>query len=594
MGKKVCIVGGVAGGASCATRLRRLDESAEIVIFERGPYVSFANCGLPYHISGAIPKRESLLVATPQLLRNRFRIDVRTRHEVLKIDRSAQELEVKDLESGRVYREKYDFVVLSPGAEPLKLPVPGIDLPGVFTLRTIPDMDGIIRWLEERKAREAVVIGGGYIGLEMAENLKMRGLGISIVEQMNQVMATLDYEMAALVHAHLREKGVELYLGEQVQEIKQDGEKFVVCTGSRSIPADLVIVAVGLRPETRLAAEAGLELGPTGGIKVDDYMRTSDPRIYAVGDAVEVRHFVSGTPVIVPLAGPANRQGRLVADNICGRSVAYRGTQGTAVLKVFDLTAASTGLNARVLERHQRQFESVVVHPMSHAGYYPGGTQLSLKLLFDPKDGRLLGAQAVGQEGVDKRIDVLATALRAGMTVYDLEHLELCYAPQYSSAKDPVNIAGMAASNILRGDLAVTTWDKVPVFQAEGAFFLDVRTPEEFGKGAIPGAVNIPVDQLRERLSEVPRDRKIVVNCAVGLRGYIACRILRAAGFVNVYNLSGGYRTYQAAAGSASASRPAPAPGPVEAPGAGNIKLDAGQPPEHGFRGCCGPGSCCS
>ncbi|MDH7577134.1 MAG: FAD-dependent oxidoreductase [Bacillota bacterium] len=577
MGKKVCIVGGVAGGASCATRLRRLDEEAEIILFERGPYISFANCGLPYHVSRAIPKRESLLVATPKLLQERFRCDVRTENEVTAIDRARQEVEVRDLRTGKTYRERYDFLVLSPGAAPLKPSLPGIDLPGVFTLRTIPDMDGILRWLSGKQAREAVVLGGGFIGLEMAENFRERGLDVSIMEMMDQVMAPLDYEMAALVQAHLREKGVRLYLGEQVQEIKERAGKLVVRTGSREVPADLVLVAVGLRPETKLAAGAGLELGPTGGVRVDAYLRTSDPKIYAVGDAIEVRHFVSGTPVIVPLAGPANRQGRLAADNICGREIPYRGTQGTSICKVFELTVAATGLNARVLARHQIPFQSVIVHPLSHAGYYPGGKQLSLKLLFGPDDGRILGVQAVGEEGADKRIDALATALRAGMTVFDLEHLELAYAPPYSSAKDPVNIAGFAAANVLRGDVAVTTWDRVPVHRQEGAFFLDVRTPKEFAGGALPGAVNISVDELRERLKELPRDRRIVVNCAVGLRSYIACRILKAAGFHDVLNLSGGYRTYQAAAAPAGA--PVPETPEVRVPGAGNIRLDAGEIP---------------
>ncbi len=588
MGRKVCIVGGVAGGASCATRLRRLDEGAEILLFERGDYVSFANCGLPYHIGGVIPKRDALLVATPTLLKQRFRIDLRIGHEVVRIDRDRKEIEVKDLTSGRTYREKYDALVLSPGAEPVKPAFPGADLPGVFTLRTIPDMDAIIRWIDERKARQAVVIGGGYIGLETAENLRHRGLEVSIVEQMNQVMATLDCEMAALVQAHLREKGVGLYLGEQVRSIGQKEGRLVVQTAGRELPADLVLVAVGVRPDTRLASEAGLELGPTGGIRVDEYLRTSDPDIYAVGDAIEVTHFVSGTPVVVPLAGPANRQGRLVADNICGRGIAYRNTQGTSVFKVFDLTAGSTGLNERVLARHRRPFQRVIVHPFSHATYYPGATQMSIKLLFDPADGKILGAQAVGREGVDKRIDVLATALRAGMTVFDLEHLELAYAPPYSSAKDPVNIAGFAASNILRGDVEVAAWDEVPPLQQEGAVVLDVRTAAEVEQGKIPGALHIPLDNLRERLGELPRDRKIVVYCGVGLRSYIACRILKAAGFAGVYNMSGGWRTYRAA----TAKPPEAAPGTpvtVQRPGADNIRLESGEsPPGGGAKGCCG------
>ncbi|MGB9791527.1 MAG: FAD-dependent oxidoreductase [Thermacetogeniaceae bacterium] len=586
MGKKVCIVGGVAGGASCATRLRRLDEGAEIVLFERGDYVSFANCGLPYHIGGAIPKRESLFVATPELLRKRFRIDVRLRHEVVGIDREKKEIEVRDLADGRSYREGYDVLVLAPGAEPLKPPFPGVDLPGVFTLRTIPDMDAIIRWIDEKSARRAAVIGGGYVGLEVAENLRKRGLDVAVVEQMDQVMAPLDYEMAALVQAHLKEKGVELCLGEQVREIEQKGYGLVVRTAGREIPADLVLVAVGVRPEARLAAEAGLEIGPTGGIKVDEYLRTSDPYIYAVGDAIEVTHFVSGTPVVVPLAGPANRQGRLVADNICGRRIAYRNTQGTSIIKVFDLVAAATGLNERVLKRLERGYRSVIVHPFSHATYYPGATQMSIKLLFDPADGKILGAQVVGQEGVDKRIDVLATALRAGMTVFDLEHLELAYAPQFSSAKDPVNIAGFAAANILRGDVDVVTWDEITALQSGGALLVDVRTPAEANQGAIPGAVNIPVDELRSRLEELPRHRRIVLYCGVGLRSYIAYRILKAAGFSGIFSLSGGYRTWKAATSWSQGGPPAAVA--VNKPGADNIKAESGEvrPPSGG--GCCG------
>lgn len=584
MGRKVCIVGGVAGGASCATRLRRLDESAEIIVFERGEYVSFANCGLPYHIGGVIPKREALLVATPQLLRRRFRIDVRLRHEVVGIDRRKKEIEVRDLDSGRVYRESYDVLVLAPGAEPLRPSFPGLGLPGVFTLRTIPDMDAIIRWIEERATRRAAVIGAGYIGLEAAENLKRRGLDVAVVEQMDQVMATLDYEMAALVQAHLREKGVALCLGEQVQSIEQKDNGLVVRTAAREIPADLVLVAVGVRPEARLAAEAGLEIGPTGGIKVDEFLRTSDPDIYAVGDAVEVTHFVSGTPVVVPLAGPANRQGRIVADNICGRRVAYRNTQGTSIIKVFDIVAAATGLNERLLRRLERRHKSVIVHPFSHATYYPGATQMSIKLLFDPSDGRLLGAQAVGQEGVDKRIDVLATALRAGMTVFDLEHLELAYAPPFSSAKDPVNIAGFAAANVLRGDVDVVAWDEIPGLQSEGALLVDVRTPDEVKQGMIPGAINIPVDELRDRLEELPRHRRIVLYCGTGLRSYIAYRILRAAGFSGVFNLSGGWRTWKVVTSWRQGGPPAAAA--VEKQGADSIRSESGGvKPQSG--GCC-------
>ncbi len=553
--KKVCIVGGVAGGASCATRLRRLDEEAEIVVLERGPYVSFANCGLPYHIGGIIPKRESLFVVAPELLEKRFRIAVRTRHEVLEIDRERRELVIKDLEAGTTYREPYDFLVLAPGAAPVRPPVPGADLPGVFTLRTVPDMDAINSWIDRTGARRAVVVGGGFVGLEMVECFARRGLEVALVEKEAQVLAAnLDPEMAAFIALHLAEKGVELHLGTGVAAVVQEAGRLAVKTDSgQTLPADLVLFAVGVRPEVELARRAGLELGPTGGIKVDSFLRTSDPRIFAVGDAVEVTHLVTGTPVVIPLAGPANRQGRIAADNICGREVAYRGSQGTAIVKVFELTAAATGVSGRVLKRLGTPHQSVIVHPPSHATYYPGGSQLALKLVFGP-DGKILGAQAVGTEGVDKRIDVLATALRAGLTVFDLEHLELAYAPPYSSAKDPVNIVGFAAANILRGDVAGATWDEVPAFREEGACILDVRTPAEVEKGAIPGALHIPVDELRERLEEVPR-RKVLVYCGSGLRSYIAARILKAAGFAEVYNLSGGYRTYAAAQKAAGLRR---------------------------------------
>ncbi len=533
MGKKVLIVGGVAGGASCAARLRRLDEEAEIVVFERGPYVSFANCGLPYHVGGAIPKRANLLVATPDLLRQRFRIDIRSRQEVARIDRTGQQVQVTDLDSGRTYQESYDYLVLAPGAAPLRPPIPGAELPGVFTLRTIPDTDTIIAWIEERQARDAVVIGAGFIGLEMAENFKQRGLAVSVVELADQVLpVSLDYEMAALVQTYLHQQEIGLYFGEQVQEIREHARRLVVRTGQRELPAGLVLMAVGLRPETGLAREAGLELGPTGGIKTDAFLRTSDPRIYAVGDAIEVVNPVSTAPSLIPLAGPANRQGRLAADNICGREIAYRGTVGASIIKLFDLAAAAVGLNARQLQKLNIDYRSVIVHPLARAGYYPGGSQVSLKLLFSPSDGHLLGAQAVGREGVDKRVDVLATALQAGMTVYDLERLELAYAPPFSSARDPVNLLGMAAANVMRGDVATVEWDQVEALQNEGALVLDVRTPDEVKVGAIKGALHIPVDELRRRMGEVEAGltpgRKVVVYCATGLRSYIACRILKA------------------------------------------------------------------
>jgi NADPH-dependent 2,4-dienoyl-CoA reductase/sulfur reductase-like enzyme/rhodanese-related sulfurtransferase len=553
----VVIVGGVAGGASCAARLRRLDEEAEIIVFERGSYVSFANCGLPYHVGGAIPKRANLLVVTPELLRQRFRIDVRARQEVVRIDRANQQVQVTDLESGITYPESYDYLVLAPGAAPLHPPITGITLPGVFTLRTIPDTDAIINWIEERQAREAVVIGAGYIGLEVAENFKLRGLAVSVVERANQVLPTsLDYEMAALVQAHLKQQGIGLYFGEQVQEIHEDAGLLLVRTGQRELTAGLVLVAVGLRPETGLAREAGLELGSTGGIRTDTFLRTSDPRIYAVGDAIEVTNAVNGHPALIPLAGPANRQGRLVADNICGHQVVYRGTVGTAIIKLFDLAVATTGLNTHQLQNAGIGYRSIIVHPLARAGYYPGGSQISLKLLFSPPDGRILGAQAIGQEGVDKRIDVLATALQAGMTVYDLEQLELAYAPPFSSARDPVNLLGMAASNVMRGAVAAVGWDELDSLLKNGAFLLDVRTPSEVEAGIIPVSTHIPVDELRRRLGEIPAGRRLVVYCATGLRSYIACRILKAHGWNEVYNLSGGWRTYRTATAERSKLTP--------------------------------------
>jgi NADPH-dependent 2,4-dienoyl-CoA reductase/sulfur reductase-like enzyme/rhodanese-related sulfurtransferase len=564
MSKKVVIVGGVAGGASCAARLRRLDEEAEIVVFERGPYVSFANCGLPYHVGGAIPKRANLLVVTPNLLRQRFRIDIRARQEVARIDRARQQVQVTDLESGRTYLENYDYLVLAPGAAPLRPSIPGVELPGVFSLRTIPDTDTIIAWIEERQAREAVVIGAGYIGLEMAENFKRRGLAVSVVERADQVLpASLDYEMAALVQAYLRQQEIGLHFSEQVQEIREDAGRLLVRTGQRELPADLVLVAVGLRPETGLAKEAGLELGHTGGIRTDAFLRTSDPRIYAVGDAIEVVNPVSGAPALIPLAGPANRQGRLAADNICGREISYRGTVGASIIKLFDLAAAAVGPGTRQLRDLKIDYRSVIIHPLAHAGYYPGGSQVSLKLLFNPSDGHILGAQAIGQEGVDKRIDVLATALQAGMTVYDLERLELAYAPPFSSARDPVNLLGMAAANIMRGDVATVDWDQVDALQYDGALVLDVRTPDEAQAGVIEGALHISVDDLRQRWGELETEltpgRKVVVYCATGLRSYIACRILKSRGYDNVYNLSGGWRTYRTATAERSRLTVAPA-----------------------------------
>ena len=546
---KVVVVGGVAGGASVAARLRRMDEEAEIVMLERGPYVSFANCGLPYHIGGVIPDRRRLIVQTPQALKARFNIEVRTRHEALGIDRPAKEVIIRDLQSGREYRERYDKLVLSPGAAPFVPPVPGHDLPNVFSLRNIPDMDAIKSVVDRNQPRRAVVVGGGFIGIELAENLHHRGLDVTLVEMMEQVMAPLDAEMAAIVHQHLQAKKVRLALGdglkaiESIAAIEQAGDGLsVVLQSGRRAGADMVILAIGVRPECNLARDAGLKLGIRGTIATNAHMQTSDPDIYAIGDAVQVTHLITGQPANVPLAGPASKQGRLVADHIAGRNTRYTGVQGTAIVKVFDLSVATTGLNRRQLEQAGIPFQSTIVHMANHAGYYPGAASLSIKLLFTP-GGKILGAQVVGQEGVDKRIDVIATALRAGMTAFDLEELELAYAPPYGSARDPVNIAGFVAANILRGDVNTIDWDDVASLDPETDFILDVRDPYEFATGAIDGATNIPLNDLRGRLDDLPRERRIVVYCLVGQRAYYACRILSQHGFDTV-NLSGGYTTY--------------------------------------------------
>lgn len=550
--KRVLVVGGVAGGASAAARLRRLSEEAEIIVFERGHYISFANCGLPYHIGNVIQERDHLLVQTPARMMRRFNMDVRIRSEVVRIDRRKREVLVRDLAKGREYAEPYDVLVLSPGAEPSRPPIPGIDKAQVFTLRSMTDMDTIKRVVDEDKPAKAVVVGGGYIGLEMTEALTERGLGVSLVELTPQVMGTVDPEMAAPLHEELRRHGVELFLGTSATEIVdgQSGRLGVRLSDGSSLDADLVLLAIGVRPEVTLAREAGLEIGPCGGIAVNERMQTSDPHIYAVGDAVEVTDFVGEHATVIPLAGPANRQGRMAADNICGRQSTYRGTQGTSICKVFDLDVAATGANEKRLKQSGRRYEKIYVHPFNYAGYYPGATQMSLKLLFDPQDGTILGAQAVGQDGVDKRIDVLAVAMRAGLTVQDLQHLELCYAPPYGSAKDPVNYAGFVASNVMAGDMPVCHSEDVTQV-TDDQLLLDVRTPREFKAATIPGAVNVPVDELRDRLDELPRDKELLVFCQVGLRAYLATRILLQNGFA-CRNLSGGYTTYCAARSSVS------------------------------------------
>ncbi|MBI3838558.1 MAG: FAD-dependent oxidoreductase [Planctomycetia bacterium] len=542
---KLLIVGGVAGGASAAARARRLSEDAHIVLLERGPDVSFANCGLPYYIGGEITEREKLLVVTPQRLRSRYNLDVRVCSSVEAIDRSAKKVRIRDLVSGREYEETYDKLILAPGAAPLRPPIPGIDLPGIFTLRNLQDMDRIMECVEQG-ARQAVVVGAGFIGLELVENLVRRGVATTVVELQDQVLPPFDKEMTAPVAEQLTTKGVALLLGQSAEAFDQSSAGLVVRLKSgQQLPAQLVVLGVGVRPENKLAVDAGLEVGPRGGIRVNDHLQTSDRDIYAVGDAIEVKDYVTGEPAQVPLAGPANRQGRVAADNIFGQPARYRGTQGTAIVRVFERTAAITGASEKTLRRIDRPYRKVYVHPLDHAGYYPGAEAMTLKLVFDPQTGRVLGAQAVGGAGVDKRIDVLAVAIQAGMTVFDLEEMELAYSPQYGSAKDPINMAGFVASGLLRGEhpqidveAALTTPPAVR------ALLVDVRTPQEFAAGHIPEAVNIPVDELRSRLNELPHDREVAAYCQVGQRGYLATRILRQKGF-DAVNVGGGYKTYR-------------------------------------------------
>jgi len=542
---KLVIIGGVAGGASAAARARRLSEDARIVLFERGPDVSFANCGLPYYLGGTISQRDKLLVTTAQRLHERFHLDVRTRASVEAIDRAAKKVRVHDLANGREYEESYDKLILAPGAAPIRPPLPGIDLPGVHTLRNLQDTDQIKARIDQG-VRQAVVVGAGFIGLEMVENLVRRGIATTLVELQDQVLPPLDREMTTPIAEALAAHGVTVLLNDSATAFEPAAEGLTVCLKSgRQMSAQLVILGVGVRPENKLAVDAGLEVGPRGGIRVNEYLATSDPDIYAVGDAIEVADFVSGEPAQIPLAGPANRQGRIAADNVFGRAVRYRGTQGTAIVGLFDRVAAMTGASEKALRRANRAFRKIYIHPAHHAGYYPGAEAMTLKLLFDPASGRILGAQAVGGAGVDKRIDVLAVAIQAGMTVFDLEEMELAYAPQFGSAKDPINMAGFVAAGLLRGDHPQRDLDAVLALPPEDRpLLLDVRTPQEFSQGHIAGAVNVPVDELRARLGEVPRDREIAVYCQVGQRGYLATRILMQAGYA-VANLGGGYKTYK-------------------------------------------------
>lgn len=542
------IVGGVAGGATVAARLRRLDEQAEIILFERGEFVSYANCGLPYYIGGTITDRSDLFVQTKAGFTKRFCVDVRVRHEVFSIDSAQKLVRVVDLLSGKEYDERYDKLVLSPGAEPLRPAIEGIDSDKIFTLRSVPDTDKIKTYIQRRKVKRAVIVGGGFIGLEMAENLYMAGAEVFIVEMADQVMAPVDYSMAAIVHQHLLSKGIHLMLGNGVTRFEdRDEELCVSLSDGKQLVADMALLSIGIRPENQLAKSAGLQLGERGGIVVNDYMQTSDPDIYALGDAAEIKNLVTGKPVMIPLAGPANKQGRIVANNIVfGNKSVYRGAMGTSIAKVFDLTVAAVGMNAKQLKKANIPYMESYTHGASHAGYYPGGAMLSVKILFEPDNGRLLGAQVVGQKGVDKRIEMLAQTIQRAGTVYDLAELEHAYAPPYASAKDPVNMAGFVAENILQGLCRIITWREVSSL-GEHVLKIDVRTPKEYQAGTIPGFINIPLDELRSHLDELPKERPIVVTCAVGLRGYLASRILLQHGFTDVRNLSGGYRTWNIA-----------------------------------------------
>lgn len=550
---KVLIIGGVAGGATAAARLRRLDESAEIVILERSGYVSYANCGLPYYIGGVIEKKEALTLQTRDSFWNRFHIDVRLKNEALSIDREKKTVRVRRLADGGEYEESYDKLILSPGAKALRPPLPGIDNKRIFTLRTVEDTFAIREQIESAKPENAVVIGGGFIGLEMAENLVHAGVQTTLLQRGDQVMAPLDYDMACQLHSYLRGRGVDLRLNQTVTGFYEEGGRlYTQLEGGEPVGADLVILAIGVAPETHLAKDAGLSLGVRESVLVNERMETSDPDIYAVGDAVQVRHFVSGADSLIALAGPANKQGRIAADNICGRDSRFDGSQGSSIIRLFDMTAASTGLNERAATAAGIPWEAVVTYSASHAAYYPGATDMTVKTLFNPEDGRILGAQIVGFDGVDKRIDVLATAIRAGMTGEELEELDMAYAPPYSSAKDPVNMAGFVIGNIRSGLVKQFTWkdlEELQKQQSEGEItLLDTRTEREYAQGHFRGSINIPLDELRERLNELDSENPVYVNCHSGLRSYLACRILTAKGF-DCYNFSGGYRFYEYIAG---------------------------------------------
>ncbi|MGP1537304.1 FAD-dependent oxidoreductase [Bacteroides heparinolyticus] len=551
---KYVIVGGVAGGATAAARLRRVDETADILLLEKGPHISYANCGLPYYIGGVIAERDKLLVQTPEAFGKRFRIDVRVKNEVLAINAKAKTLTIRNAD-GKEYEEAYDKLLLSPGANPVKPPLEGIDSEGIFTLRNVEDTDQIKAYVTGKQVKRAVVVGAGFIGLEMAENLHHAGIAVSVVEMGNQVMAPIDFSMAAYIHQHLIQKGVSLYLEEGVTHFQRTEQGIIVYLKSgKTIAADMVLLSIGVRPATALAQQAGLKLGETGGIWVDEHLETSEKDIYAVGDAIEYPHPLTGKPWLNYLANPANRQGRIVADNMAlGNTVSYEGAIGTSIAKVFDMTVASTGLAAKRLKQWGMEYQSSVTHSSSHAGYYPNALPITLKLTFHPRTGKLYGAQCVGYEGVDKRIDQIAGLIKRGGTVYDLMETEHAYAPPFSSAKDPIAIAGYVASNIVGGAMPAISWREL-LEKKEQVVLVDTRTAEEFSFGTIPGALNIPLDEMRERLAEIPADKPVVLFCAVGLRGYLAQRILMGRGYRNVRNLMGGYKTFS------TAVAPLPAP----------------------------------
>jgi NADPH-dependent 2,4-dienoyl-CoA reductase/sulfur reductase-like enzyme/peroxiredoxin family protein/rhodanese-related sulfurtransferase/TusA-related sulfurtransferase len=541
---KIVIVGGVAGGATAAARLRRLDENAQIIMLERGEFISFANCGLPYYIGGEIKEKERLTVMTPESFKSKFNVDVRTFSEAVSIDRANKIITVKKVKTGEIYQESYDKMVLSPGAEPIVPPIEGIKSDRVFVLRNIPDTYRIKDFIENQTPKKAFVVGGGFIGVELAENLVKAGIDVTLAELADQILPPLDFDMVADVQNHMRAKGVKLLFGAGLERIVQKPGGLEISAGGNLYEADFAVLAIGVKPDSRLASESGIECNKRGGIKADKYMRTSDPDIYAAGDAVEITDFVTGQPAMIPLAGPANKQGRIAADNICGLKSEYKGSQGSSILKVFDLTVAATGISEKTARRLGLDYEKSFTYSANHAGYYPGAVNMSVKTIFDKKTGRILGAQLVGYDGTDKRADVFATAIRAGMTAHDLTELELCYAPPYSSAKDPVNMAGYVIENIMEGREKIYHWHDVEeLSKRSDVTLLDTRTAAEYENGHIDNYINIPVDELRSRIGELDKGKPVYVTCQIGLRGYIAARILVQNGF-EAYNLSGGYRLY--------------------------------------------------